>query len=189
MPAGAVEPFVSIQAEDFDAADVAARLTAGRSNIGAVVTFTGLCRDEDGALAALELEHYPQMAEKQIRAIAGQAIARWPLDGLAVIHRHGKIAPGGNIVLVAAVSAHREAAFTVTSIRNRVEGMKKRALGHTIRTAQYRYTEWQDGELGIELYDYAADPQEYVNLARVPGHEGLVQELQTKLSAARDRLN
>ncbi|MCA9055333.1 MAG: DUF4976 domain-containing protein, partial [Planctomycetaceae bacterium] len=84
---------------------------------------------------------------------------------------------------------HREAAFTVTSIRNRVEGMKKRALGHTIRTAQYRYTEWQDGELGIELYDYAADPQEYVNLARVPGHEGLVQELQTKLSAARDRLN
>ena len=111
MPAGAVEPFVSIQAEDFDAADVAARLTAGRSNIGAVVTFTGLCRDEDGALAALELEHYPQMAEKQIRAIAGQAIARWPLDGLAVIHRHGKIAPGGNIVLVVAASAHREAAF------------------------------------------------------------------------------
>ena len=111
MPAGAVEPFVSIQAEDFDAADVAARLTAGNANIGAVVTFTGLCRDEDGALAALELEHYPQMAEKQIRAIAGQAIARWPLDGLAVIHRHGKIAPGGNIVLVAAVSAHREAAF------------------------------------------------------------------------------
>ena len=111
MPAGAVEPFVSIQAEDFDAADVAARLTAGRSNVGAVVTFTGLCRDEDGALAALELEHYPQMAEKQIRAIAGQAIARWPLDGLAVIHRHGKIAPGGNIVLVAAASAHREAAF------------------------------------------------------------------------------
>ena len=111
MPAGAVEPFVSIQAEDFDAADVAARLTAGRSNVGAVVTFTGLCRDEDGALAALELEHYPQMAEKQIRAIAGQAIARWPLDGLAVIHRHGKIEPGGNIVLVVAVSAHREAAF------------------------------------------------------------------------------
>ena len=111
MPAGAVEPFVSIQAEDFDAADVAARLTAGNANIGAVVTFTGLCRDEDGALAALELEHYPQMAEKQIRAIAEQAITRWPLDGLAVIHRHGKIAPGGNIVLVVAASAHREAAF------------------------------------------------------------------------------
>ena len=111
MPAGAVEPFVSIQAEDFDAAEVSARLTAGRSNVGAIVTFTGLCRDEDGALAALELEHYPQMAEKQIRTIAGKAIARWPLDGLAVIHRHGKIAPGGNIVLVVAASAHREAAF------------------------------------------------------------------------------
>ena len=115
MPKGAVEPFVSIQAEDFDAAEVAVRLTAGRPNVGAVVTFTGLCRDEDGALAALELEHYPQMAEKQIRAIAGQAIARWPLDALAVIHRHGKIAPGGNIVLVVATSAHRQAAFDAAS--------------------------------------------------------------------------
>ncbi len=111
MPAGKVAPQVSVQAEDFDAAAVIAQLTSGRTDTGAVVTFTGLCRDEAGTLDALELEHYPQMAEKQIRAIAEQAIDRWPLDALAVIHRYGKIAPGGNIVLVAATSTHREAAF------------------------------------------------------------------------------
>lgn len=111
MPSGTVEPIISIQAEDFDAAEVAARLTGGRHDIGAVVTFTGLCRDEGGALAALELEHYPQMAEKQLRAIADEAVTRWPVDGLAVIHRYGAIPPGGNIVLVAAASRHREAAF------------------------------------------------------------------------------
>ncbi len=106
-----VEPIVRIQPEDFDLATEMARLTADRGDIGAVVTFSGLCRDEAGTLAALELEHYPGMAEAEILRIARQAAERWPLNGLVAIHRHGKIRPGGNIVLVIAASAHRQAAF------------------------------------------------------------------------------
>ncbi|MFB9985124.1 molybdenum cofactor biosynthesis protein MoaE [Mesorhizobium kowhaii] len=110
MPA-AVVPTVRIQREDFDVAAEIARLTQGRADIGAVVTFSGLCRDEQGALSALELEHYPGMAEAEISRIATEAVQRWPLQGLTAIHRHGKIAPGDNIVLVVAASAHRQAAF------------------------------------------------------------------------------
>ena len=107
----AVEPVIRVQRQDFDAAAESARLSAGRADVGAVVTFTGLCRDENGTLNALELEHYPGMAEAEIARIARQAIERWPVTGLTVIHRHGKIAPGENIVLVVAASSHREAAF------------------------------------------------------------------------------
>lgn len=108
---GAVVPVVRIQAQDFDVAAEIARLTQGRADIGAVVTFSGLCRDEAGSLSALELEHYPGMAEAEITRIAAEAIERWPLQGLTAIHRHGKIAPGENIVLVVAASVHRHAAF------------------------------------------------------------------------------
>lgn len=104
-------PNIRVQAEPFDAAHESQRLTAGREDIGAVVTFTGLCRDEGGRLAALELEHYPGMAEAEIARIAGQAAERWPLMGLTAIHRTGKIAPGEPIVLVVTASAHRKAAF------------------------------------------------------------------------------
>ena len=104
-------PTVRVQAEDFDAAAEAARLTQSRTDIGAVVTFAGLCRDEGGRLAALELEHYPGMAEEEIGRVVAQAAARWPLQGLTVIHRYGKIAPGAQIVLVVTASSHRVAAF------------------------------------------------------------------------------
>lgn len=106
-----MEVTVRIQSADFDAAAEIAALTRGRTDIGAVVTFTGLCRDEGGRLAALELEHYPAMAEAEISRIAEDAVARWPLTGLTVIHRHGRIAPGANIVLVVTASSHRVAAF------------------------------------------------------------------------------
>ncbi|RUU53155.1 molybdenum cofactor biosynthesis protein MoaE [Mesorhizobium sp. M2C.T.Ca.TU.002.02.1.1] len=106
-----VVPAIRIQREDFDIAAEIAGLTRARSDIGAVVTFSGLCRDERGALSALELEHYPGMAEAEIGRIAAEATERWPLQGLTVIHRHGKIAPGENIVLVVAASSHRQAAF------------------------------------------------------------------------------
>lgn len=109
--AAAVVATVRIQAQDFDAAAEIARLTAGRADCGAVVTFTGLCRDEAGTLSALELEHYPGMAEAEIGRICAEAAARWPVTGLTVIHRHGTIRPGENIVLVVAASAHRHAAF------------------------------------------------------------------------------
>lgn len=104
-------PIVSVQSEDFDVASEVVSLTEGRTDIGAVVTFTGLCRDEGGRLAALELEHYPGMAEAELTRVAGEACARWPLTGLMVIHRYGLIRPGQNIVLVIAASSHRRAAF------------------------------------------------------------------------------
>jgi molybdopterin synthase catalytic subunit len=110
MPAS-FKPDIRIQREDFDVNAEIARLSKGRADIGAVVTFSGLCRDEAGALSALELEHYPGMAEAEIARIATEATERWPLLGLTAIHRFGKIAPGENIVLVAAASAHRQAAF------------------------------------------------------------------------------
>jgi molybdopterin synthase catalytic subunit len=107
----AVVPVVRVQAGDFDIAAEIAALTAGRTDIGAVVTFSGLCRDEAGRLSALELEHYPGMAEGEIARIAAEAVDRWALQGLTVIHRFGKLAPGDNIVLVVAASSHRQAAF------------------------------------------------------------------------------
>ena len=104
-------PRIRIQAEDFDVAAELAALASGRTDIGAVVSFTGLCRDEGGRLGALELEHYPGMAEAELGLVATEAASRWPLQGLLAIHRYGLIAPGGQIVLVAAASAHRRAAF------------------------------------------------------------------------------
>ena len=108
-------PTVRIQAGDFDIAAEIAALTAGRKDVGAVVTFSGLCRDEAGTLSALELEHYPGMAEAEIARIAAEASARWPLTGLTAIHRFGRVLPGENIVLVVAASAHRQAAFEAAS--------------------------------------------------------------------------
>ncbi|HEY6633262.1 MAG TPA: molybdenum cofactor biosynthesis protein MoaE [Rhizobiaceae bacterium] len=109
-PVGAVVPVVRIQAADFDVAAEVERLR-NAGDVGAVVTFSGICRDEEGTLAALELEHYPGMAEAEILRIAREAAERWPLAGLTAIHRYGKIKPGENIVLVAAASKHRRAAF------------------------------------------------------------------------------
>jgi molybdopterin synthase catalytic subunit len=102
---------VRVQLDDFDPAAEAETLTAGRRDIGAVVTFVGLCRDEAGALSALELEHYPGMAEDEIERVVAEAKARWPLAGVVAIHRYGKIMPGERIVLVVVASAHRGPAF------------------------------------------------------------------------------
>ncbi|WP_137113474.1 MULTISPECIES: molybdenum cofactor biosynthesis protein MoaE [Mesorhizobium] len=110
-----LKPTVRIQPDDFDLAAEVAALTNGRPGVGAVVTFTGLCRDEGGILAALELEHYPGMAKAEIARIANEAMNRWPLTGLTAIHRYGRIKPGENIVLVVAASTHRQAAFEAAS--------------------------------------------------------------------------
>jgi len=110
-----VVPTVRIQSGDFDVAAEIAEISGGRADVGAVVTFTGLCRDEAGSLDALELEHYPGMAEAEITRIAHEAIERWPLAGITAIHRFGKIRPGENIVLVVTASRHRQAAFEAAS--------------------------------------------------------------------------
>ena len=104
---------VRLQREDFDAAAEAAALTRRRTDIGAVVSFSGICRGSEGgdAVAALTLEHYPEMAEAEIARDADTAMSRWPLSGLTVVHRVGRIAAGENIVLVLTASQHRQAAF------------------------------------------------------------------------------
>jgi molybdopterin synthase catalytic subunit len=104
---------VRLQAEAFDVATEVAALTRGRADIGAVVTFTGICRGaEDGEpIRALTLEHYPGMAQAEIERHVEEARRRWPLQGAVVVHRHGRITPGENIVLVVTVSSHRQAAF------------------------------------------------------------------------------
>ncbi len=104
-------PSVRVQAEDFDPGREQALLTHGRRNIGALVSFVGLCRDEDGSLESLELEHYPGMAEAEIARVADQALERWPLQGLTVIHRFGRIRPGEQIVLVLTAARRRADAF------------------------------------------------------------------------------
>ena len=117
------QPVIRIQREDFDLAAEIARLSG--DGAGAVATFTGICRDEAGRLAALELEHYPGMAEAEIGRIAIDAAERWPLLGLTIIHRIGLIRPGENIVLVAAASTHRQAAFQAAEFL--MDYMKSRA--------------------------------------------------------------
>jgi molybdopterin synthase catalytic subunit len=104
---------VRLQSEPFDAAIEAKKLSRGRTDVGALVTFTGICRgDEAGEpIAALTLEHYPGMAEAEIERHVAEAAARWPLIGVTVIHRYGRIQPGEDIMMVATASSHREAAF------------------------------------------------------------------------------
>ena len=108
---------VQLQREAFNAAAEVAKLTRGRTDIGAVVTFTGVCRaDENGEkISALTLEHYPDMAEAEITRHVEEASKRWPVLGVTVIHRYGRITPGEDIVLVVTASSHREAAFAAAS--------------------------------------------------------------------------
>ncbi len=104
---------ISVQIEDFDVKDIISRLCEERTDIGAIVTFSGLVRDrsERQDLVALELEHYPGMTEKSLQAIADMAMERWDIDDLAVVHRVGRLEPADNIVLVVVISAHRKQAF------------------------------------------------------------------------------
>ena len=104
---------VSVQTADFDIAAETDALVGGDRDVGAVVSFTGLVREMTGAgaITAMELEHYPGMTERALEAIVAEARARWPLQGVRVIHRHGALTPGDRIVLVLTASRHREAAF------------------------------------------------------------------------------
>jgi len=104
---------IRLQSSDFDAAAEAAVLTRGRTDIGAVVTFSGICRSsEAGApVAAMTLEHYPGMAEAEIARYVEEAETRWPLLGVTIIHRYGRLVPGDNIVLVVTAASHRGDAF------------------------------------------------------------------------------
>lgn len=104
---------ISAQAEDFDISREINRLTEGRTDIGAIATFSGLVRDIHGEkqVKKMTLEHFPAMAEKELTKIAELAKNRWPLEDLTIIHRYGELYPGDNIVLVITTSHHRDAAF------------------------------------------------------------------------------
>ena len=106
---------IRLQREDFDIGSEIARLTQGRTDIGAVATFTGICRSSSSSssegVIAMTLEHYPGMAEAEIARHVEEAEKRWPLLGVTVIHRYGRLVPGENVVLVVTASSHREAAF------------------------------------------------------------------------------
>lgn len=101
---------VLVQQAPFDAGAETAALTAGRTDVGGVASFLGVCRSDDG-LDAMVLEHYPGMTERAIERIAAEAEGRWPLTGCTVIHRVGRILPGESIVLVLTASSHRAAAL------------------------------------------------------------------------------
>jgi molybdopterin synthase catalytic subunit len=107
---------IRVQRAAFDAGAEAAVLARGRPDVGAVVSFVGYCRDEGGELAALELEHYPGMAETEMARAAAEAEARWPLLGVTAVHRTGRIEPGEPIVLVVVASAHRGEAFAAAEM-------------------------------------------------------------------------
>ena len=104
---------VRVQLEDFDVSREIAALTAGHTEIGAIVTFTGTVRGTTsrGTLASMSLEHYPGMTESELERIEAEALARWPLAASLIIHRFGDLKPGDTIVLVITASAHRRAAF------------------------------------------------------------------------------
>ena len=104
---------IRVQTEDFDPGAELAALTAGRTDVGGAVLFVGLVRDfvDDDRVGAMTLEHYPGMTERMLEKIEADANARWALQGSLIVHRHGRLAPGDRIVLVATASAHRQAAF------------------------------------------------------------------------------
>lgn len=102
---------VRVQAEPFDFGAECARFGQGGRDVGAVVTFFGVVRDDSGTLTQMEIEHYPGMTEKAITAIADEAVARWSLAEVLVIHRFGTLSPGESIMMVATAARHRVAAF------------------------------------------------------------------------------
>jgi molybdopterin synthase catalytic subunit len=102
---------VRVQLAPFDLGQEVAAFAAGAAGAGAVVTFTGVVRDEGGRLVRMEIEHYPGMTERAIAAIEAEATARWGLTASLVIHRHGPMAPGEHIMMVATAAPHRADAF------------------------------------------------------------------------------
>lgn len=105
--------YISVQTDDFNISDEINALTRNRTDLGAIASFTGLVRDIHGdkAIKSMTLEHFPVMAEKELEKIGTEAKKRWPIEGLSIIHRYGKLLPGDQIVLVITTSYHREAAF------------------------------------------------------------------------------
>ncbi|MBO9479504.1 molybdenum cofactor biosynthesis protein MoaE [Shimia sp. R11_0] len=103
---------VLVQEEAFDFGREAQAFASGHSNMGAIVTFTGVVRDSDkGGMERMVIEHYPGMTQKALETIAKDAVSRWDLGDVLVIHRHGELRPGDMIMMVATAARHRVNAF------------------------------------------------------------------------------
>ncbi len=139
---------VSVQLEDFDVSEEIKRLRSERTDVGAIVTFSGTVRDLDGTLTSMTLEHYPGMTEAELERIAQEAEQRWPLQGVRIIHRHGPLEPGDNIVLVLTLSKHRQAAFDAAMflmdfLKSRAPFWKKEETGDGAEWVDARETDQQ----------------------------------------------
>lgn len=104
---------IRVQQQDFDIGAEIDALRKGRTDIGAIVSFTGTVRDtaKGAPISKMTLEHYPGMTQKELERIEAEANTRWPLQASLIIHRYGPMKPGENIVLVVTASEHRQAAF------------------------------------------------------------------------------
>lgn len=135
---------VRVQAQDFDASAEAASLTRGRTDVGAVVTFTGLVRGEAAGapISAMTLEHYPGMTEAELQRIEGEARQRFEILDCLIVHRFGELRPGDNIVLVVCTSTHRHAAFSAAEFL--MDYLKSRAPFWKKETDAAGQGEWVD---------------------------------------------
>lgn len=151
---------ICVQTEAFDLGAVNRAISENRTDIGAVVTFSGLVRDfnEQPDVMALTLEHYPGMTEQALEEIAKEAAARWPLQAVHVTHRVGRLTPGDPIVLVAVASAHRQAAFdgcnfVMDYLKTRAPFWKKENTRHGDYWVSARASDdvaaqrWQEGDV------------------------------------------
>lgn len=163
---------IRVQAADFDVGAAFAEVTAGRSDAGGVALFVGLVRDmaAGAAVSAMTLEHYPGMTERQLAAIEAEARRRWPLQDVLVIHRFGRLEPGDRIVLVATVSAHREAAFE--SCRFLMDWLKTKAP----------FWKQEEGEGGGRWVDARAEDDMAAARWGEPAVPGCQQDESTPLS-------
>ncbi|MHA3913248.1 molybdenum cofactor biosynthesis protein MoaE [Halovulum sp. GXIMD14793] len=125
---------VRVQTEDFDIGAELSALRAGRSDIGALVSFSGLVRDtaQGQPITAMELEHYPGMTERALAGIEAEAVSRWSLQACLIIHRYGALAPGDQIMMVATAAPHRADAFAAAEylmdfLKSRAPFWKKEA--------------------------------------------------------------
>ena len=156
--------YIQIQATAFDPGAEQEALRAGRPGIGALVSFVGLMRDvnDDQAIKSMTLEHYPGMTERLLAEIAGQAAARWGLEGIRIIHRIGRLLPQEPIVLVAVAGRHRGDAFRaceflIDYLKTRAPFWKKEETGRGERWVQARDSDdaaaarWQGDDDAIEI--------------------------------------
>lgn len=148
-------PSVSVQEHDFDVTAEIQALRGDRTDVGAVVTFSGTVRDVGGTLRSMTLEHYPGMTEAELERISLEAEKRWPLQGTRIVHRYGTLNPGDNIVLVITLSKHRQAAFDAAMylmdfLKSKAPFWKKEQTGETASWVDARETDdaalkrWQE---------------------------------------------